>query len=443
VGGESEEEEDYTDPRDLLDTEYSEDDFSVDSPPPETRELKRRGRPSRKSKSGSDPDPVVPLKKKRKRGRPRKNETPPRLLAENDADIETEPKPTEPQQSQVKRRRGRPRKDEQRPPETDAETEPKIKRSRGRPPKSSMDPRHPKIHKCQLCGKEAKNNWNLQLHIRGVHEGFRRYQCATCKKYYCNKTFLQNHVRVTHNGESNQFICPEPGCGKAFAYSAGLRVHTLLHTGETRFSCEVCGKGFRRSCDLSDHMASHSTAKPFVCEHCGCCFKTRHNLTKHGVIHDAAGRFKGKPPPTCDLCHKSFLGTWNLRLHIRTVHEGYKPLKCQLCGKAFSSTSNLKVHYRGFHKCARDANGKIILPPLSQPKPNGETEADADARTLPPVAEKEPEPLSQSQSSVPVPEINHFVAHSQVQPVPDNVSESVSAANSFSHLMTSFFNYNS
>ncbi|XP_046685416.1 oocyte zinc finger protein XlCOF22-like [Homalodisca vitripennis] len=65
--------------------------------------------------------------------------------------------------------------------------------------------------------------------------------CSVCKMSFRNTSELLSHRRSVHRG---QISCEF--CGKNFANTHNLKIHSFSHTGDTRSKsfCNSCGKGF-------------------------------------------------------------------------------------------------------------------------------------------------------------------------------------------------------
>lgn len=72
-------------------------------------------------------------------------------------------------------------------------------------------------------------------------------------------------------------------CGKLIAKKA-LRIHSMVHTGERRYSCDICGTGFMKKGDLNRHSRTHTGERPFKCTLCHRAFNRKYLLRDH-VAH--------------------------------------------------------------------------------------------------------------------------------------------------------------
>ncbi|XP_032378138.1 fez family zinc finger protein 1 [Etheostoma spectabile] len=156
----------------------------------------------------------------------------------------------------------------------------------------------PKVFTCEVCGKVFNAHYNLTRHMP-VHTGARPFVCKVC--------------------------------GKGFRQASTLCRHKIIHTQEKPHKCNQCGKAFNRSSTLNTHTRIHAGYKPFVCEFCGKGFHQKGNYKNHKLTHSGEKQFK------CSICNKAF-------------HQ--KPFTCPTCGKGFCRNFDLKKHIRKLHDLA-------------------------------------------------------------------------------------------
>lgn len=146
------------------------------------------------------------------------------------------------------------------------------------------------------------------------------------------KTFLQKSGLRTEKPKKpkileKNFVCREPGCGKAFQKPSGRMEHERIHSGERPFSCELCDKKFIQKSHLTAHMRAHLDVKPYICKF-----------------------------PNCD---KRFTQRSNFDQHTRH-HTGERPFTCpfRLCGKTYSQRSALISHKKKRHGSNKSQNSQ-------------------------------------------------------------------------------------
>ena len=97
-------------------------------------------------------------------------------------------------------------------------------------------------------------------------------------------------LRLTEpaSAEKPDFVCAEPGCGKALKSRFSLRRHhNLIHKRIRKYKCTYCEKAFTLRQYLREHENTHSREKPFVCGIDGCQerFRQRGRLCVHRKTH--------------------------------------------------------------------------------------------------------------------------------------------------------------
>lgn len=108
-------------------------------------------------------------------------------------------------------------------------------------------------------------------------------------------------------------------CSKSFPTPGDLKSHTYVHTGTWPFKCHICHRGFSKQTNLKNHLLLHSgkTDKASTAKH------TRF------LLH-ARTSFTGDKPFSCDICHKKFALSCNLRAHLKTHEAEYQNSQASL-----------------------------------------------------------------------------------------------------------------
>eukprot|EP01083_Nonionella_stella_P069736 186109_1 len=154
-------------------------------------------------------------------------------------------------------------------------------------------------------------------------------QCGQCNKSFKTRFFLKRHS-VSHSN-NRPYSCNI--CAKKFKERRVLKSHVLrIHTAEKRFECTECRKRFSTEYLLSEHTkATHPPQLDFICTKCDKRFKTRFALSSHSVLHSDY-----RPFP-CDQCNKMYKRQSNLKVHMLRIHTSEKRFNCLECSRVFST----------------------------------------------------------------------------------------------------------
>lgn len=267
----------------------------------------------------------------------------------------------------------------------------------------------------QGCGQRFNRPCRLESHMR-THTKERPFSCPRygCTKDFPRKDHLQRHLKNAHPDTELErgFVCDWEGCGKSFTSSGRLQRHKDVH--ESKFYCTgypPCNEHFRKEKTLEAHIkAQHLEVKPFPCtyvdneagERCKKGYETEGALRKHIVKIHADGKdendrylcmtcippgtayetiqtdtgatmnipkeplsfitkeellahSRDQHPPVCSLCGVTFGNTFNLKIHLESMHANPEdqpqyPCPKQGCEKVFNRQHNLNVHIRCVHE---------------------------------------------------------------------------------------------
>ncbi|WAR21369.1 ZN226-like protein [Mya arenaria] len=193
--------------------------------------------------------------------------------------------------------------------------------------------------RCKECGKEYRSRRALRRHFNVSHTTM-AHVCEICGHSFRGKESLYHHKRGIHEN-AKVYKCPEADCGAEFNFSHSLRLHRLKHSGARPHMCNVCGKTYLTNYHLKVHMtATHSEKKNFSCKICSKSFSYSTSLKMHEATHRTQERVK------CDQCDKTFVNNQALKYHFMSKHATPGIFPCPECDKVCKSELLLKTHMR-------------------------------------------------------------------------------------------------
>eukprot|EP00057_Strongylocentrotus_purpuratus_P005807 XP_003731795.1 PREDICTED: zinc finger protein 816-like [Strongylocentrotus purpuratus] len=145
-------------------------------------------------------------------------------------------------------------------------------------------PSHPRIYKCEECGKTCHDRRAIIEHMV-VHSEDRPYACHICGKSYKTKKILRRHEGI-HAMARDVFQCPE--CTFKTHWKTNIKRHIMeVHKKDSRplYSCTHCPFTTPNKRYIEKHKFGHWKDCPYMCENCGKMFKAEIDLEAHKQTH--------------------------------------------------------------------------------------------------------------------------------------------------------------
>lgn len=194
------------------------------------------------------------------------------------------------------------------------------------------------IHKCDQCNRVLSSKRLLKKHTL-IHTKERDFPCDVC-----GKMFRFNYQVTAHKKSHNKPTLQCEICPQMFIYKSHLSQHQKKHSGEFIASCKDCPMKFRSTKELKEHRATCHTLDSFICDICGKTLSSMSALKEHKLTHDPNyGKVRDFE---CEICGKKFLSSRNLKFHTKQLHSNIKSFVCSICGKSVSSKNCLMTHLK-------------------------------------------------------------------------------------------------
>ena len=200
-----------------------------------------------------------------------------------------------------------------------------------------------KLTPCHMCCEKFSSKLKLRQHLEAVHEIVTENKCPQCSFTAKNKMTLSWHLSEHHNNE--KMICNF--CGAKLRSKHSLNVHIkLVHTG-VKMPCPKCAFSTRSAANLRRHFRLRHTDSGETCAFCGNVYK---RVKWHQKVSMCGRDVDDREKFPCQSCGKVVVGKQSLRKHIEIVHERKKDRKCDQCSYATYSSFNLRLHVRKVHE---------------------------------------------------------------------------------------------
>lgn len=113
--------------------------------------------------------------------------------------------------------------------------------------------------RCSICNISIKRKYDVQRHIRSVHERRRDYQCPRCPLAFLRSSHLKDHMRGAH-ADTTENMCPI--CGRHFGMASKLKRHIAsVHDNVRSFECQHCEKRYKDNKALKSHVLTKHSLK--------------------------------------------------------------------------------------------------------------------------------------------------------------------------------------
>ena len=109
---------------------------------------------------------------------------------------------------------------------------------------------------CKYCGEEFQGKFNLDRHVKQVHQRVKDYACEECEYRAGTRWDLGLHVKQIHEKAK----CKR--CDFTAEGAKQLRQHVKNHHGKEERTCEYCGKEFLKKFNRQRHQKDKCSRRP-------------------------------------------------------------------------------------------------------------------------------------------------------------------------------------
>ena len=222
-----------------------------------------------------------------------------------------------------------------------------------------------KCFNCPVCGADLGTEASLKSHELS-HQDQSTYICPKCGKTYATYYTLMRHIKQKNHVypqkdkyPSHHKIVKEGKieCDICHRMVGRIDFHKRKHHSEEsrNFQCEKCDY----TTDRSDYLRKHELRKHNIAERdFKAIDKTFENKEVDWGCFDCEESFDSVvdienhvllpkcQEIICNICNRKFKEKWNLKQHIKNVHDNPQKFYCSNCNKPFAYKSSLTKHLK-------------------------------------------------------------------------------------------------
>uniref|UniRef100_A0A336KI22 CSON009852 protein n=1 Tax=Culicoides sonorensis TaxID=179676 RepID=A0A336KI22_CULSO len=135
--------------------------------------------------------------------------------------------------------------------------------------------------KCSDCSVVFKTAKSLKNHMLRGHSDIPlelKYKCNECSYKTYSEANFNRHIKYKHDPNGKTIICPD--CGKAFGKPSEMKIHSLTHNQDKKFTCDVCSHVCTTAIALKCHKTLHEEWK-YECPVCGLKRRSTYEVRMH------------------------------------------------------------------------------------------------------------------------------------------------------------------
>jgi hypothetical protein len=197
-----------------------------------------------------------------------------------------------------------------------------------------------RLYKCTVCENKFRTIYNLDFHIRDIHNKEKNIFCKICNEGFFRRTHLTRHTCAGSKQsvgdiqtDTNQELACENGAQIDLNSEKEDQIGpNFEHGGQSEPNSENEGQVEKNSVNESENGFIQLDLLP----------QLESSYTKTHVSKSKSDievqRF------SCNLCEKKFSQKWYVKVHIKEVHTKERNHHCTVCSLSFFKRSYLKKH---------------------------------------------------------------------------------------------------